>query len=135
MEIPDKVVSFFDGKLQIAHMATKRPDDHLAVVPIGVVIHEGQLRISSPAATFKVRNLRSDPHIALCIADPKNPARYIMVRGTAEVADDVGRAFVDWLARTHMGEESFPYESRDVARVVITVRPEQFVMPKVHGSN
>ncbi len=57
-----------------------------------------------------------------------------MVRGTAEVEDDAGRAFVDWMARTYMGCDEYPYEPRRVRRVVITIRADQFVMPKVHGS-
>jgi len=67
------------------------------------------------------------------VTDPDDPTRYAMIRGTAELADDGGREFIDWLARTHMGCDAYPYESRDVARTVITIRPEKFVMPKVHG--
>src|SRR4051812_455485 len=133
--IPEHVLKLFGDKLLIGHMSTLRPDGHLSVVPVGVMIHEGKLRISSPTNTHKIRNLQHDPHIAVCVTDPDDPLRYVMIRGTAELADDTGREFVDWLARTHMGRDEYPYEPRKVARTVITLRPERFVTPRVHGAD
>ncbi len=133
--LPEKLLELFNGKLLIAHMATRRPDGHLSVVPVGAVIHEGQLRVSSPTRTRKISNLQRDPHIALCITQPDDYTRYTMVRGTAELAEDVDRTFVDWLARTHMGVEEYPYEPRKVSRTIITIRPHRIVMPKVHGQH
>jgi hypothetical protein len=46
--IPEQVREFLDGSLRIGYMATTRPDGHLSVVPVGVMIHEDKLRISSP---------------------------------------------------------------------------------------
>ncbi|HXY26954.1 MAG TPA: pyridoxamine 5'-phosphate oxidase family protein, partial [Acidimicrobiales bacterium] len=82
----------------------------------------------------KVRNLERDPRIAVCVPDPDDGRRYVEIRGTAELADDTDRSFVDWMARTYMGRDEYPYEPRDVPRTVITVRPERVSMPKVHGS-
>ena len=130
MTIPEDVVRFFDGKLRMGYLASRRPDSHLAVVPLGVTIHEGKVRISSPSDTFKLRNLRHDPHVAVCIPDPADPRRYLMIRGTAEVADDDGLAFLNWLAREHMGLDAFP--DTGIARSVITVLPERFMFGGTH---
>jgi PPOX class probable F420-dependent enzyme len=134
LPIPERVQALFGGALRIGYMGTVRADGQLSVVPVGVMIHDGKLRISSPSATHKIRNLERNPQISLCVPDPNDPRRFLTVRGTAELADDTGRAFVDWLARTHMGRDEYPYESRDVARTVITIQPRRFVMPKVHGA-
>jgi PPOX class probable F420-dependent enzyme len=133
--IPPEVLKLFDGKIQVGHMSTRRPDGHLSVVPVAVLLHEGTLKISSPTRTRKIRNLQHDPHIAICIDDPDRPLHYVMIRGLAELADDKDRAFVTWLARTYMGADQYPYEPPTVARTVITIRPERFVMPKVHGAD
>ena len=114
----------------MGYLASRRPDEHLAVVPLGVTIHEGKVRISSPAGTFKLRNLRHDPHVAVCLPDPADPRRYLMIRGTAEVADDDGLAFLNWLAREHMGLEAYPDSGS--ARSVITVLPERFTFAGTH---
>jgi PPOX class probable F420-dependent enzyme len=133
--IPEQVREFFDGSLRIGYMATIRPDGHLAVVPVGVMMHDDKLRVSSPLATRKVRNLQANPQVSVCVTDPTDTRRYVTIRGTAEVTLDTDRAFVDWMARTHMGRDEYPYEPRRVQRVIITIRADQFVMPKVHGSS
>lgn len=134
LPIPEPVLELFDGSLRIGYMGTVRPDGHLSVVPVGVMVHEGKLRISTPSPTHKVANLRRDPHVCICVPDPKDHRHYVTIRGTAELSDDSDRAFVDWMARTHMNREEYPYEPRGVARTVITVRPVKFVIPTVHGS-
>lgn len=132
--LTDEVLRFFDGKLRLGYMATARPDGHLAVVPVGVMVHEGMIRISSPSDTHKIRNLQRDPHIAVCIPEPDDPRRYLMIRGTAELADDTGKEFLSWLARTHMELESYP-EAPGIARTVITLKPERFVMAGTHEAS
>ncbi len=126
--IPRHVLELFDGRLHIGHMSTVRPDGQPAVVPVGVMIHEGKLRISSRSATKKIHNLQRDPHISMCVTDPDDANHYMTVRGIAELADDTDRAFVRWLARTYMDCEDLPHEKSSVARTVITVRPLRFVI-------
>lgn len=133
--VPPEVLDVFAGRLRIGHLATRRPDGDLAVVPVGVMIHEGQVRISSRTDTRKIRNLEHDPHVGLCITDPDDPRHYLAIRGTAEVAEDTGRSFVDWMARTHMGQETYPYEPQDAPRSVITIREATYVLPRVQGSD
>ena len=130
MTIPQDVDRFFAGKLRMGYLASRRPDGHLAVVPLGVMIHEGKVRISSPSDTFKLRNIRHDPHVAVCVPDPDDGRRYLMIRGTAEVADDADLSFLNWLAREHMGLEAFP--ETKIARSVITILPDQFMFGGTH---
>lgn len=128
LPIPDEALRLFGGKLRMGYVATARPDGHLSVVPVAVMVHEGQVRISSPAPTRKIGNLRQNPHIAVCVPDPEDGRRYLMVRGTAELTEDPEREFLDWMARTHMGLAEFPRETPEIPRMVITVRAERFVM-------
>ena len=133
-QIPGDVTKFFDGRMLLCYMATSRPDDHLAIVPMGVVIHKGAIRISTPADSLKVRNLRHDPHIALCVPYPEDARRYLMIRGTAELAEDADRSFITWIARTHMGMDKHPHEPAGTPRVVITVRPKRFLFSGAQGA-
>ena len=126
--IPDEALRLFDGKLRMGYVATARRDGHLSVVPVAVVIRDGTVRISSPAPTRKIGNLRQNPRIAVCVPDPEDGRRYLMIRGTAEVAEDTDREFLDWMARTHMGLAEFPREEPAIPRMVITIRAERFVM-------
>lgn len=132
--IPAEVLRHFDDKLRMGYLATARPDGHLAVVPVGVMIRDGMVRISSPSDTYKVRNLKHDPHIAVCIPEPENPRRYLMIRGVAELEVDSDKAFLNWLARTHMGMDSYP-EPIEQPRTIITITNARFVMAGTHGDS
>ncbi|MDG2003823.1 MAG: pyridoxamine 5'-phosphate oxidase family protein [Novosphingobium sp.] len=131
--IPEDVVEFFGGAMLLGYVATARPDRDLAIVPMGVVIHEGVIRISTPADTFKVRNLKQDPHISVCLPYPEDARRYLMIRGSAEIAEDRDRQFIDWIVRTHMGLEEHPHEAADAERMVITLRPTRFLLSGAQG--
>jgi PPOX class probable F420-dependent enzyme len=134
-QIPQEALQLFEGGLRMGYVASARPDGHLSVVPVAVTLHDGLLRISSPAQTFKIRNLRADPHIAVCVPDPEDGRRYLMIRGTAELSEDTDLEFLDWMARTHMGLPEYPRETPAVARMVITIRPERFVMGGTFGDH
>jgi PPOX class probable F420-dependent enzyme len=133
--IPEEALALFGGKLRMGYVATARADGHLAVVPVGVVIHDGLVKISSPAPTRKIGNLKHNPHIAVCVPDPADGRRYLMVRGLAEVAEDADRAFLDWLARTHMGMDRFPREEPELPRVVITIANPRYVLGGTFGEH
>ena len=133
MDLPEEVTRFFGGGMRMGYLATIRPDGFPAVVPLGVMIHEGQITISSPSNTFKLRNLRADPHLAICLPDPQDGRRYLMIRGLADVAEDKDLALLDWLAREHMGLEQFP--DRKTARSVVTIRLERFLFGGTHEAD
>jgi PPOX class probable F420-dependent enzyme len=130
--IPDRAREILTG-LRIGYMATVRPDGRMSVVPVGVILDGDVLRISSLSDRRKVRNLRQDPRITVCVPDPDNLRRYVEIRGVAELADDTDRSYIDWFARNYMGVDKYPYDPPGAARTTITVRAEHVSTPKVHG--
>jgi len=132
--LPDEVVRFFGDRMLLCYMATARPDRDLAIVPMGVVLHEGLIRISTHADSLKVRNLRRDPHIAVCVPQPEDARRYLSIRGTADVAEDTDRQFIRWIARERMGTEEHPHDPEGTERVAITVRARRFLFSGAQGT-
>ena len=130
--IPEPARELLTG-MRVGYVSTSRRDGHLGVVPVGVVRDGDVLRFSSQAATEKVRSLRADPRVTLCVPDPADATRYVEVRGVAEVEDDDGREFINWVAREFMGADEYPHEPPTVRRVVVTVHPRHISMPRVHG--
>ena len=134
LPIPTDVAEFFGDRMLVCYMATVRPDGALANVAMGVVIHEGRIRISTPAETLKVRNLRQNPQVALCVPYPEDARRFLMIRGTVEIAEDTDRQFVRWITRTHMGRDEHPFDPPRTPRVVITLVPERFIFSGAQGT-
>jgi hypothetical protein len=108
----------------VAHLATARPDGQLQSNPVWYEWDGTFLKISQTKSRQKVRNMQHDPHVALSVADPDNPYRYLEVRGVVDrVEDDADREFVDHLSERYMGERPYPNDKPEDERVIIYIRP------------
>jgi PPOX class probable F420-dependent enzyme len=108
----------------IAHLATARPDGALQSNPVWFEWDGEHIKISQTKARQKLRNVNTDPHVALSVTDPENPYRYLEVRGVVDrVEDDPQREFVEVLSQRYMGKP-YPYHQPEDERVVVYIRPE-----------
>lgn len=109
-----------------AHLATVRPDGS----PQSSVMWfswDGELiRFTHTSTRQKYRNIEHDPRVALSIADPDDPYRYLEIRGTVvDIAhDDAEASFYRELQERY--SNVYPIDDAPV-RVVLAVRPEHFV--------
>ena len=120
---PDKFLYFFDKNV-IGHLATTRPDGALQNNPVIVMLVDGDLKISLTKSRKKYRNLIADPRCAVSITDPDDTSHYMEVRGTISFEDDIDNAFVNAIARKHMGRDVYDGDSEDEVRVVATVKAD-----------
>jgi PPOX class probable F420-dependent enzyme len=134
MSIPSRAADILASK-PIGYLSTQRPDGRMSVVPVAVIWDGQTVRISTVKSTKKVRNLRLDPRLTLCVPHPSNPQQYVELRGTADIADDTDRSFVNAMARDWMGLEEYPYDRPGDDRVIITLRVEAVSSPAVHGAD
>jgi PPOX class probable F420-dependent enzyme len=66
--------------------ATRRRDGSVQLSPVLVNIDgEGRAIISSRETALKVKNLRRDPYVQLCVFENRWPGRWIGVDGEAEI--------------------------------------------------
>jgi PPOX class probable F420-dependent enzyme len=60
--------------------------------------------ISTEAARAKTRNVQRHPRASVLVIDKDEPLRYVEIRGTATVSDDVDRKLAVQLAERYEGE-------------------------------
>jgi len=71
-----------------AVLATFRADGRPQLSPVTPgVDDEGRVEISTTAPSAKVRNLRRDPRISLCLLNPQFYGDWGQVEGTAEIVE------------------------------------------------
>jgi PPOX class probable F420-dependent enzyme len=71
-----------------AVMSTFRGDGRPHLTPVSAGVDgEGRVIISSPETTAKVRNLRRDPRIAVCVMTEGFYGSWAQVEGTAEIVE------------------------------------------------
>lgn len=76
----------FAGQHHRAVVATRRRNGGTQMSPVLVTVDgDGHLAISSTESAAKVKNLRRDPRVSLCLVNPGWFGEWMQVDGTAEV--------------------------------------------------
>jgi PPOX class probable F420-dependent enzyme len=113
-----------DGTHAYAYLATTMADGSPQVTPVWFDVKDGLIRVNTAEGRTKWRNMRRRNRVALVIADPKNPYRYIQIRGVVDGWTLEGaRAHIDRLAGKYHGAERYSGPA-DEQRVIFTIRPE-----------
>jgi PPOX class probable F420-dependent enzyme len=100
------------------------------LTPVWFNTDDEYILINSAQGRVKDKNMRSRPQVALVIHNPKNPYRYIQVRGViAEISGEGGRQHIDDLALKYTGKAGFTIKDPDEVRLIYKLLPE-----KVHIS-
>ena len=133
-EIPQSHVDILEARC-FAHVATLRPDGRISNHPVCLLWDGEHVRFSTTKARGKYRNLRADPRTALSVVDPENVWRTLEIRGTATLADDADRRFIDAIANKYMGQDRYPFDRPGDERVTVTIHVEQVSVAHVHAGS
>ena len=128
--MPPQVHALLAGT-PIAFMTTMRPDGSMSTNPVAVLFDGEQLLVSTTADRKKVRNLRADDRITLCVVQPGNLNRYVEIRGRAVLAPDDDRRVIDAIAQRYMGVERYPFDKDWQQRITVTVIAESISSPDI----
>ncbi len=81
--------------------------------------------INSAVGRVKDRNMRRDPHVSLVILDPKNPYRYLQIRGkVVEITTEGAREHIDALAKKYRGVDKYENLNPNEIRVTYKILPD-----------
>ena len=122
--IPEQYLDLLTGKKAFAHLATLMKDGTPQVTPVWFDYTDGMIRVNTARGRVKDRNLKVGSPVALSIADPDNPYRYVQIRGKVVKETEQGAdAHIDSLAKKYMGVDSYPYRNAAEKRVIYVIEP------------
>ena len=105
------------------------------MIPIWFDLDDDTFVFTAGETTVKVRNMRRDPRVSLCIDDEEPPFHFVLVDGTAEMtADDPDLLY--WATRLggrYMGAElaeSYGRRNAVPSELLVRVTPEKIVARK-----
>jgi PPOX class probable F420-dependent enzyme len=104
-------------------LATIAPDGRPQVSEVWFLAENGDVKLSLNTSRKKVRNLRDNPKCSVFILDLANPAKYLEVRGDAEIAPDDDYAFAERIGAKYGGVDLRSRDQPGESRVVVTIRP------------
>jgi PPOX class probable F420-dependent enzyme len=114
-----------DNLRAFVYLATLMPDGSPQVTPVWFSADGAHFLINTALGRVKDRNMRERPQVALCIADPANPYRYLQIRGRiVEITTEGADAHIDRLAFKYQGKTTYPHRQPDEQRVIYKVLPD-----------
>ena len=123
--IPANFMDLFK-KPAFASFATLNPDGSPQVTPVWVDYDGKHLLVNTARGRVKHRNLERNPRVALAIADPENPYRYLGIQGrVTEMTDADADAHIDRMAKKYLGKDKYPFRTPGEARVLLKITPDK----------
>lgn len=84
---PLQVERFLQGR-HVAVLTTINPDGSPLQTPVWCLYRDGIIHIRTNSRSGKVRNIRRDRRVSLCVQDERPPYRGVTVNGIARVEPD-----------------------------------------------
>jgi len=113
-------------KKAFAHLATTMPDGAPQVTPVWVDYRDGRVLVNTAKGRVKTRNMQLGSPVALSIADPDNPYRYVQVRGVvSKVHEEGADEHINVLAKKYLGQDTYPFRQPGEERVIYEIEPQR----------
>ncbi len=124
---PDSHIDLLsDSKKAMAYLATVMPDGTPQNTPVWFSYDGESILINSALGRVKDKNMRSRPNVALVIADPDNPYRYIQIRGSViDILEEGAEDHIDILNLKYHGIPTYPNHRAEQPRVIYKIRPDK----------
>jgi PPOX class probable F420-dependent enzyme len=124
--IPATHIDLLKDKPAFAHLATLNDDGSPHVTPVWVDFDGTNIIVNTAKGRVKEKNLARSPRVALSIADPQNPYRYLGIQGRVMAMTESGAdAHIDRLAKKYMGKDKYPGRAPGEVRVLVKIAPEK----------
>ncbi len=107
-----------------AVLATVMEDGSPQVTPIWFSWDGEHVLLNSAKGRVKDRNMRQRPEVAVSIQDPRNPYRYIQIRGkVVDVTEQGAREHINQLSKKYTGNPVYQGNPSET-RVIYKIEPE-----------
>jgi PPOX class probable F420-dependent enzyme len=130
VDLPENLISLLH-KPSTCYIATTMADGSPQLTQTWVDTDGEHILINTVQGFQKVRNVERDPRVAVTVADPDNPRRYVAVRGrVVGVTAEGGAEHIEKLAQKYLGGP-YPWSRagvREQVRLILTISAE-----KIHG--
>jgi len=114
------------NKKSFANLATVNADGSPQVTPVWWDSDGTNILVNTARGRVKTKNLERNPRVALVIADPDNPYRYLGMQGrVVEITEQGADAHINKLTKKYIGKDEYPYRQPGEVRVIVKINPEK----------
>lgn len=107
------------------YVATVMPDGSPQLTQTWVDTDGEHVVINTVEGYVKLKNMRRDPRVAVAVASPDDPYRYVQIRGhVVSETTEGGAEDIERLSQKYTGEPYAWYGGRDQTRVIVTIEAD-----------
>lgn len=123
--LPDQYIDLLkDETRAYASLATLMKDGSPQVTVVWFNTDGEHILVNSAKGRVKDHNMRKRPQVAVLVLDPKNPYRFVQIRGRViDFTETGGREHIDALNLKYRGTPKYP-GGPDEVRVIFKILPE-----------
>jgi PPOX class probable F420-dependent enzyme len=124
--IPTSHADLLTTKPAFAHVSTLNADGSPQVTPVWIDFDGTYVVFNTAKGRVKAKNLARDPRVALSVADPDNPYRYLGIQGrVVDMTETGGDAHIDKMAKKYLGKDTYPFRAPGEVRLIVRIAPEK----------
>ena len=123
-QVPSSHLDLLEDETRaFAYLATVMKDNTPQVTPIWFNTDREYILINSAQGRLKDKNMRARPNVALAIQDPRNPYRYLQLRGQViSFTTEGGREHINRLSLKYTGNPKYA-GPEDEIRITYRILP------------
>jgi PPOX class probable F420-dependent enzyme len=127
--------AFLSEVARTGKLATVRADGRPHIAPIWYMVDGDTIVFNTGENTVKMKNIRCDPRISLCVDDERPPFSFAIIEGTATFSDDMQelKTTATQIAARYMGEQlAEQYGTRNAVpgELVVRITPTKILFQK-----
>mgnify|MGYP000910630188 FL=1 len=130
-QIPDSHRDLLEQPVVVG-LVTVMPDGQPQATPVWCDFDGQHIIVNTARGRQKDRNMQRNPHVTVLAIDPKNPYRYLEVRGqVVEATEEGGIEVINRLSEKYTGQSDYyagmPERRAKERRVTYKIRPVRVV--------
>ena len=136
--VPDSHLDLFSRAVP-AVLTTMMPDGRPQSSLVWVDYDGECARVNTTRERLKGRNIAADPRVSLLVVDPDNTARYLQVRGEAQLVEEGALEHLDELTRRYTEHPRYYGFVRPLAqqgretRVICRIHARRITLDAIHA--
>ena len=123
--VPDTHLDLLQGPIYV-QLASYMKNGAIQVNPVWCSYDGSHVWVNSAKGRVKDRNLRANPNVTVFAGDPKNPYRWLEVRGMVdEITEEGADEHIDDLAELYLNQRPYPFRQDTEVRVIYKIMPQR----------
>jgi PPOX class probable F420-dependent enzyme len=107
-------------------LATYMKSGAIQVNPVWCSFDGTHVLVNSAKGRVKDKNMRANPNVTVFAMDPKNPYRWLEVRGLVDdISEEGADDHIDDLAELYVNQRPYPFRQEGEVRVIYKILPQR----------